>query len=71
MKTLEQLKNEKQEINKQLKRLRDNAAYAKRVGREVGDPGRPANTPDVLWRDRKSTRLNSSHIPLSRMPSSA
>ena len=24
-----------------------------------------------LWRDRKSTRLNSSHIPLSRMPSSA
>ena len=25
----------------------------------------------ILWRDRKSTRLNSSHIPLSRMPSSA
>src|ERR1051326_6026307 len=25
----------------------------------------------VLTRDRKSTRLNSSHIPLSRMPSSA
>ena len=25
----------------------------------------------VLLRDRKSTRLNSSHIPLSRMPSSA
>ena len=24
-----------------------------------------------LWLDRKSTRLNSSHIPLSRMPSSA
>ena len=24
-----------------------------------------------LWTDRKSTRLNSSHIPLSRMPSSA
>ena len=23
------------------------------------------------WVDRKSTRLNSSHIPLSRMPSSA
>ena len=23
------------------------------------------------WEDRKSTRLNSSHIPLSRMPSSA
>ena len=26
---------------------------------------------DVARRDRKSTRLNSSHIPLSRMPSSA
>ena len=26
---------------------------------------------DAAWRDRKSTRLNSSHIPLSRMPSSA
>ena len=25
----------------------------------------------VLAEDRKSTRLNSSHIPLSRMPSSA
>ena len=25
----------------------------------------------VLYLDRKSTRLNSSHIPLSRMPSSA
>ena len=24
-----------------------------------------------VWVDRKSTRLNSSHIPLSRMPSSA
>ena len=26
---------------------------------------------DVITIDRKSTRLNSSHIPLSRMPSSA
>ena len=25
----------------------------------------------TFWGDRKSTRLNSSHIPLSRMPSSA
>ena len=25
----------------------------------------------ISWEDRKSTRLNSSHIPLSRMPSSA
>ena len=28
-------------------------------------------TEDVITQDRKSTRLNSSHIPLSRMPSSA
>ena len=27
--------------------------------------------PDVWWRDRKSTRLNSSHSSVSRMPSSA
>ena len=27
--------------------------------------------PETAERDRKSTRLNSSHIPLSRMPSSA
>ena len=38
-------------------------------------PGRPGYG-TVLWdylfeKDRKSTRLNSSHIPLSRMPSSA
>ena len=31
--------------------------------------GRSGTT--LLGRDRKSTRLNSSHIPLSRMPSSA
>ena len=31
----------------------------------------PASNYAVLNRDRKSTRLNSSHIPLSRMPSSA
>ena len=30
-----------------------------------------SGTDDMLYRDRKSTRLNSSHIPLSRMPSSA
>ena len=28
-------------------------------------------SPAVLWRDRKSTRLNSSHSRASRMPSSA
>ena len=29
------------------------------------------NLAEKAYRDRKSTRLNSSHIPLSRMPSSA
>ena len=40
----------------------------------VADPGTPkAETCIAYCRpgDRKSTRLNSSHIPLSRMPSSA
>ena len=51
-----------------------------RAGRVV-DPGRGIDRPaDLVLRDgrvagvepdRKSTRLNSSHIPLSRMPSSA
>ena len=35
-------------------------------GEEVEDP-----RAELVRRDRKSTRLNSSHIPLSRMPSSA
>ena len=35
-------------------------------------PYAPGGANDILARvDRKSTRLNSSHIPLSRMPSSA
>ena len=34
---------------------------------EIGDNGNKW----INGRDRKSTRLNSSHIPLSRMPSSA
>ena len=36
------------------------ASYAISIGAEV-----------IFYGDRKSTRLNSSHIPLSRMPSSA
>ena len=28
-------------------------------------------SPELVWQDRKSTRLNSSHIEESRMPSSA
>ena len=34
-----------------------------------GDDGN--NHTATIYGDRKSTRLNSSHIPLSRMPSSA
>lgn len=49
MKTLAELKAEKLELNRAIKRIKDNAAYAKRIGREVGEPGKPANTPEVLW----------------------
>ena len=35
------------------------------------DPPAGANARDAVNRDRKSTRLNSSHIQKSRMPSSA
>ena len=31
----------------------------------------PSHRPEVLRTDRQSTRLNSSHVALSRMPSSA
>ena len=31
------------------KRARDNAAYERKVGRAVGNAGKPANTPDVIW----------------------
>ena len=37
----------------------------------TGDRVKVEMTPYDLSKDRKSTRLNSSHIPLSRMPSSA
>ena len=36
-----------------------------------GEKNRTAKVGDTVFADRKSTRLNSSHIPLSRMPSSA
>ena len=44
--------------------LEDAYGYAKFARVALG-------TNDIDFRDRKSTRLNSSHIPLSRMPSSA
>lgn len=33
----------------QRKRERDRAAYQAKIGRKVGNAGRPANTPEVLW----------------------
>ena len=47
-----------------------NCAEAVRIAKQI----KKAVTPDIdiyVPGDRKSTRLNSSHIPLSRMPSSA
>ena len=47
------------------------------VGKLSEPDGLPLNSPVIssstlyMMTDRKSTRLNSSHIPLSRMPSSA
>ena len=49
------------------------AVYAARKGIRVGVAAERfgGQTNDTMAIDRKSTRLNSSHIPLSRMPSSA
>ena len=46
--------------------------YPEDVRANVG-PGGPAPVRDLTgtWADRKSTRLNSSHVVTSRMPSSA
>ena len=42
-----------------------------RVARNKGAAGVDGQSVARFFQDRKSTRLNSSHIPLSRMPSSA
>ena len=39
--------------------------------RQVANTGTRGSSQRIFGSDRKSTRLNSSHIPLSRMPSSA
>ena len=44
---------------------------AQRMGLEVGFGSDRCRTLEDPWQDRKSTRLNSSHIQKSRMPSSA
>jgi len=31
------------------RKYRDREAYKRKIGREVGNKGRPANTPEVLW----------------------
>ena len=48
-----------------------NGVSAKEAFYKIDSNGKniPTKEPELL--DRKSTRLNSSHIPLSRMPSSA
>ena len=52
--------------------LKDEAAAdAPPAVNEGATESAPASAPDPDALDRKSTRLNSSHIPLSRMPSSA
>ena len=45
--------------------------YVLSDGRRVVDEESLRRFREYLEKDRKSTRLNSSHIPLSRMPSSA
>ena len=37
------------EERKERKREADKRYYEKKIGRKAGAPGRPANTPDVLW----------------------
>ena len=45
--------------------------HIQNVARRFASEGFVALAPDMFSRDRKSTRLNSSHIQKSRMPSSA
>ena len=47
------------------------ALFAEMGGKLVMDVGRAAFYGTGMGQDRKSTRLNSSHLKLSRMPSSA
>ena len=52
--------------NLEIEIKRDESIYSQSYSR-----GKPEGPLKRIGRDRKSTRLNSSHIPLSRMPSSA
>ena len=53
------------ECAKRLDELED-AVFVYKLGSDTG-----YSKAELIKKDRKSTRLNSSHIPLSRMPSSA
>ena len=65
-------------INNQKQQVANVPAVQSAQNRAQTPPNRPGPTPPGFGNqqqgqvgDRKSTRLNSSHIPLSRMPSSA
>ena len=45
--------------------------YAKKLQNDPDNLNLEDAIQTVIWSDRKSTRLNSSHVALSRMPSSA
>ena len=51
--------------------VRDLRRRERERGLSAGEKRMLAKARQILVSDRKSTRLNSSHIPLSRMPSSA
>ena len=63
------LKSGKQ-VSKCVEQLRDVQQTFDSVWREINDRENDLHR-NIDEVDRKSTRLNSSHIPLSRMPSSA
>ena len=50
---------------------REDSSVSIGVTNNFGPAPAPYDTPDKAGADRKRTRLNSSHIPLARMPSSA
>ena len=64
------VRNEKRMLQQSVDALFDNGRCKRPV---LGSSNRPLKslTDMIKGKDRKSTRLNSSHIPLSRMPSSA
>ena len=57
--------------NAKLKELREQLKGFMAKQEELSSEKQYYDYASTLLKDRKSTRLNSSHIPLSRMPSSA